>query len=75
MIEVNGEVHEFDVRERRESDGEYKMQGWIWRNERWREKEGGLHGEMRDGEKKNGGYRERWETERKMDKKKGLAER
>ena len=31
-------------------------------------------GEMRDGKKKKGGYRERWETKRKMDKKKGASE-
>jgi hypothetical protein len=34
LIEVNGEVHEFVARKRREYDGEDKIQGWTLRDER-----------------------------------------
>ena len=49
-----GRAHEFVAKERRECDGEDKMQGC---------------GEMRDIEKMRGVYRERWEAERKIKKK------
>jgi len=52
LIKVNGEVHEFIDRKRREYDGEDKMQRWTWWDEKYREKEEGLREEMRGREKK-----------------------
>ena len=40
LIEVNDEAHEFVAGERRECDGEDKMQEWTWRDERRKERGG-----------------------------------